>query len=133
VYENVSKEAWQGWLRYQTMLINENRLSWLMPVPASIWQQLDAYFFGQVPMHRLATRHRSSNCFKPPARGLFCLHTSSPLARNRMSQSHELLLNRELGLIDQPQSTGPGRRPKPAAARTPEIPVHRLLQSGRIL
>jgi Fe-S cluster biosynthesis and repair protein YggX len=27
IYNNVSKEAWQGWLRYQTMLINENRLN----------------------------------------------------------------------------------------------------------
>ena len=23
IYENVSKEAWQGWLRHQTMLVNE--------------------------------------------------------------------------------------------------------------
>ena len=27
IYENVSKEAWQAWLRHQTMLVNENRLS----------------------------------------------------------------------------------------------------------
>ena len=27
VFENVSKEAWQGWIKFQTMLINENRLS----------------------------------------------------------------------------------------------------------
>ena len=27
IYENVSKEAWQQWLRHQTMLVNENRLS----------------------------------------------------------------------------------------------------------
>src|SRR5690606_789985 len=26
LYENVSKEAWQGWIRHQTMLVNENRL-----------------------------------------------------------------------------------------------------------
>ncbi|MEW8692907.1 MAG: oxidative damage protection protein, partial [Candidatus Thiodiazotropha endolucinida] len=27
IFDNVSKEAWQEWLRHQTMLINENRLS----------------------------------------------------------------------------------------------------------
>ncbi|OGS92049.1 MAG: oxidative damage protection protein, partial [Gallionellales bacterium GWA2_59_43] len=26
IFENVSKEAWQGWIRFQTMLVNENRL-----------------------------------------------------------------------------------------------------------
>ncbi|WP_028536997.1 oxidative damage protection protein [Paludibacterium yongneupense] len=48
VFENVSKEAWQGWLRYQTMLINENRLS-LADARARqyLTQQLEAYFWGQ--------------------------------------------------------------------------------------
>ena len=27
IYENVSKEAWGQWLKHQTMLVNENRLS----------------------------------------------------------------------------------------------------------
>ena len=31
IYENVSKEAWQQWLRHQTMLINEYRLSPIEP------------------------------------------------------------------------------------------------------
>ena len=31
VFENVSKEAWQQWIKMQTMLINENRLSPLDP------------------------------------------------------------------------------------------------------
>ena len=31
IYENISKEAWQQWLKHQTMLINENRLSMLDP------------------------------------------------------------------------------------------------------
>ena len=26
IYENVSKEAWAGWLKHQTMLVNENRV-----------------------------------------------------------------------------------------------------------
>jgi Fe-S cluster biosynthesis and repair protein YggX len=47
VFDNVSKEAWQGWLRYQTMLINENRLS-LADLRARqyLTEQLEAYFFG---------------------------------------------------------------------------------------
>ena len=48
VFEQVSKEAWQGWLRYQTMLINENRLSLADPRARQyLMQQLDAYFFGE--------------------------------------------------------------------------------------
>ena len=27
VFENISKEAWAGWIRLQTMIINENRLN----------------------------------------------------------------------------------------------------------
>ncbi|MEJ2612529.1 MAG: oxidative damage protection protein [Candidatus Thiodiazotropha sp.] len=27
IFDNVSKQAWQEWLKYQTMLINENRIS----------------------------------------------------------------------------------------------------------
>ncbi|WP_217619464.1 oxidative damage protection protein, partial [Achromobacter sp. GbtcB20] len=27
IYMQVSKEAWQAWLKHQTMLINENRLN----------------------------------------------------------------------------------------------------------
>ena len=27
ILENVSKQAWQDWLRHQTMLVNENRLN----------------------------------------------------------------------------------------------------------
>ena len=27
IWENVSKEAWAGWLKHQTMLVNENRLN----------------------------------------------------------------------------------------------------------
>ncbi|MBV8046372.1 MAG: oxidative damage protection protein [Paludibacterium sp.] len=48
VFENVSKEAWQGWLRYQTMLINENRLSLAdQRARQYLSQQMEAYFFGE--------------------------------------------------------------------------------------
>ena len=47
VYENVSKEGWQQWVRHQTMLINENRLN-LMDARARKYlaEQLERYFFG---------------------------------------------------------------------------------------
>lgn len=47
VFENVSKEAWQQWVRYQTMLINENRLN-LMDARARKYlaEQMENYFFG---------------------------------------------------------------------------------------
>ena len=53
IFDNVSKEAWQQWLRQQTMLINEYRLSVVDPKARTFLQeQMNAYFFGdggQVP------------------------------------------------------------------------------------
>ena len=48
LYENVSKEAWQQWLRHQTMLINENRLN-LSDARARKYlaEQLEQHFFGE--------------------------------------------------------------------------------------
>lgn len=48
IYDNVSQEAWDGWLRYQTMIINENRLSLADPRAREyISQQMENYFFGE--------------------------------------------------------------------------------------
>ena len=48
IFENVSKEAWQQWLRYQTMLVNENRLN-LSDQRARKYlaEQLEKHFFGE--------------------------------------------------------------------------------------
>ncbi len=47
VFENVSKEAWAAWLRYQTMLINENRLNLADPRARKyLMEQAENYFFG---------------------------------------------------------------------------------------
>jgi Fe-S cluster biosynthesis and repair protein YggX len=47
IYENVSKEAWAGWLKHQTMLVNENRLSLADPRARQyLKEQTEAYFFG---------------------------------------------------------------------------------------
>jgi Fe-S cluster biosynthesis and repair protein YggX len=47
IYENVSKQAWQDWLRHQTMLINEYRLT---PVDPKARQflvgEMEKFFFG---------------------------------------------------------------------------------------
>lgn len=48
IYENVSKEAWQGWIRYQTMLVNENRLNLADPAARKyLAEQMEAYFFSE--------------------------------------------------------------------------------------
>jgi Fe-S cluster biosynthesis and repair protein YggX len=47
IYENVSREAWQEWLRQQTILINEYQLN---PLDAKhkryLAAQMEAWFFG---------------------------------------------------------------------------------------
>ncbi|MCX7213046.1 MAG: oxidative damage protection protein [Burkholderiales bacterium] len=47
IYENVSKDAWQAWLKHQTMLVNENRLN-LADVRARKYlaTQMESFFFG---------------------------------------------------------------------------------------
>ena len=48
VFENVSKQAWADWLKHQTMLINENRLSPMDPKARKfLEEQMDQYFFGE--------------------------------------------------------------------------------------
>ena len=47
IWENVSKEAWQQWVKHQTMLINENRLNLADPKARKYLQeQTESYFFG---------------------------------------------------------------------------------------
>jgi Fe-S cluster biosynthesis and repair protein YggX len=48
ILENVSKQAWQDWLRQQTMLINEYRLSPMDPKARTFLQeQMEKFFFGE--------------------------------------------------------------------------------------
>lgn len=47
IFENVSKEAWQMWLKHQTMLINEYRLTPFEPkARAFLEQEMEKFFFG---------------------------------------------------------------------------------------
>ncbi len=48
IYENVSKEAWQQWLKQQTILINEYRLSPIEPKARTfLEEQMEKFFFGE--------------------------------------------------------------------------------------
>ena len=47
IFENVSKQAWADWLKHQTMLVNEHRLSLIDPQARKyLSEQTEAYFFG---------------------------------------------------------------------------------------
>ena len=47
IFESVSKEGWQLWLRHQTMLINENRLVVTDPKARKFLEgEMEKFFFG---------------------------------------------------------------------------------------
>lgn len=47
IYENVSREAWQAWVRLQTMLVNEYRLNMADPKARTyLREQMENHFFG---------------------------------------------------------------------------------------
>lgn len=46
IFENVSKEAWAAWLKHQTILINEYRLSPIEPKAREYLEgEMEKYFF----------------------------------------------------------------------------------------
>jgi len=47
IFENVSREAWQQWLRQQTILINEHRISPIDPEARRFLEsEMEKFFFG---------------------------------------------------------------------------------------
>jgi len=47
IYDNVSKEAWAQWLKQQTMLINEYRLTPIEPKARKFLEgEMEKFFFG---------------------------------------------------------------------------------------
>jgi Fe-S cluster biosynthesis and repair protein YggX len=47
IFAGVSREAWQQWMRMQTMIINENRLNLADPGHRKyLAEQVERYFFG---------------------------------------------------------------------------------------
>lgn len=48
LWESVSKEAWQQWVKLQTMLINENRLNLADPQHRKyLAEQMHKHFYGE--------------------------------------------------------------------------------------
>jgi Fe-S cluster biosynthesis and repair protein YggX len=48
IFESVSQEAWQQWMKQQTMLINEYRLSPMDPKARKfLEEQMEKFFFGE--------------------------------------------------------------------------------------
>lgn len=48
LFDNVSQEAWQTWLQYSTMLINEYRLDLMSPHAQKILRsECERFFFSQ--------------------------------------------------------------------------------------
>jgi Fe-S cluster biosynthesis and repair protein YggX len=47
IFDHVSKEAWAAWIKHQTMLVNENRLSLAdQRARKYLAEQMDKHFFG---------------------------------------------------------------------------------------
>jgi Fe-S cluster biosynthesis and repair protein YggX len=47
IYDNVSQEGWARWLKHQTMLINEYRLSPVEPKARKFLEtEMEKFFFG---------------------------------------------------------------------------------------
>jgi Fe-S cluster biosynthesis and repair protein YggX len=48
IFDSISKDAWQQWLRHQTMLINEYRLSPIEPKARRfLVEEMEKFLFGQ--------------------------------------------------------------------------------------
>ena len=48
ILANVSKEAWKMWMKQQTMLMNENRLSPMDPKHRKfLEEEMEKFFFGE--------------------------------------------------------------------------------------
>jgi Fe-S cluster biosynthesis and repair protein YggX len=60
IYDNISKDAWAQWVRYQTMLINENRLNLMDP-------RARQYLAGQMEKHFFSDDADQIAGFVPPA------------------------------------------------------------------
>lgn len=48
IYDNISKEAWDAWIRQQTMLVNEYRLNMMDPNARKLLaEQMEKFLFGE--------------------------------------------------------------------------------------
>src|SRR5213595_3997324 len=74
IYENVSKEAWQAWIKHQTMLINENKLNLATRVRGNIspsrWRSISSDpepTWLPAMCHRTSKRFTSGRSFSRPS------------------------------------------------------------------
>ena len=59
VFENVSKEGWKQWVKHQTMLINEYRLTPVDPKARKfLEEEMEKFFFGE--------GSKRPDAYKPP-------------------------------------------------------------------
>ncbi len=50
IFDGISKEAWQGWVNHQTMLMNEYRLSPINPKDRKfLEEEMEKFLFGDGP------------------------------------------------------------------------------------
>lgn len=50
IFDGISKEAWQGWVNHQTMLLNEYRLSPINPKDRKfLEEEMEKFLFGGGP------------------------------------------------------------------------------------
>jgi len=50
IFDSISKEAWQGWVNHQTMLLNEYRLSPINPKDRKfLEEEMEKFLFGDGP------------------------------------------------------------------------------------
>lgn len=50
IFDGISKEAWQGWVNHQTMLMNEYRLSPINPKDRKfLEEEMEKFLFGDEP------------------------------------------------------------------------------------
>ena len=48
IYASISKEAWQSWMKHQTMLVNENRLNLAdQRARQYLARQMELFLFGE--------------------------------------------------------------------------------------
>jgi Fe-S cluster biosynthesis and repair protein YggX len=48
IFDNISREAWGMWLKHQTMLMNENRLTPINPEHRKyLEEQMEKFLFGE--------------------------------------------------------------------------------------
>ncbi|BFM09138.1 oxidative damage protection protein [Halioxenophilus aromaticivorans] len=48
LYDNISKQAWADWMKFQTMLINERQLNMMdMGARTYLSEQMDKFFAGE--------------------------------------------------------------------------------------